>query len=69
MSDSEITTLKVSQARMEEKIDNIIASLEDIKSGKADKWVERAMTWLIVATVGMDFTIATALIIWWIKQH
>ena len=54
---------------MEEKIDNIIASLEDIKSGKADKWVERAMTWLIVATVGMDFTIATALIIWWIKQH
>lgn len=67
--EGEITLLKITQARMEEKIDTIVLGLKEIKDEKADKWVESAMKWLIGATFTLDFSIVLAVITWWLNKH
>ena len=65
----QINELKVNFARMEEKIDNIIDIIKEIKDGKADKWVEDAMKWLITSTIALDFVVIGTLISWWLSKH
>ena len=40
-------TLEVKIARMEEKIDNILLEIKEIKEGKADRWVQQAMVFIL----------------------
>lgn len=64
-----ISGLEINFARMDEKLDNLLSITKEIKDGKADKWVEKAMTWLIVSTIGLDFIVLGSVIMWWIKKQ
>ena len=59
-----INNIKISLACVEQKLDTIL----DAVNSKADKWVEKAMIWLITAVAGLNITIIGGVILWWITH-